>query len=242
MKHLDESSTERLSTLLDEAGLHVPAGEQALLIAYLDEIIETNRSVNLTRITGADSAIRLHLVDSLLALPETIAAPSGRLLDMGTGGGLPGVPLCVASGRPGVLLDSIGKKVQAVKAAMASAGIESEIVAVAMRAEDLALSSGSSFSVVTARAVSSIASLVELASPLLKQGGRLVALKGQPDQEEMLQGERAGQSVGMAPLSSREVALPGGPERRTIVVYEKVAEPKIPLPRRVGQAQTSPLG
>ena len=224
-----------------EADTILPDSALELSIRYLDAIIEKNLVVNLTRISNPDEALRLHLMDSLLALPEISIAPAGVLLDLGTGGGFPGVPLCVASGRHGLLLDSIGKKVSAVNDALFAIGESDRIRAVAMRAETLAQSSCESFPVVTARAVSSLASLLELASPLLKVGGLLVALKGGPTTDEVAKARAVAKMVGMRQKSVRACTLPGGEERRTLIAYEKIGPGTVRLPRRVGMAQKSPL-
>ena len=115
------------------------------------------------------------------------------------------------------------------------------VVGVHARAEDLAGRGGDAFAVVVARAVAPLQSLVELSSPLLFEGGRLVALKGVLSDDEAQAAEAVGRIVGCAAVSRREFALPGDGVRRTIVVYEKVGRSSISLPRRVGLAQRRPL-
>ncbi len=224
-----------------EAAITVSQSALRVMGEYLDGIIEKNQSVNLTRISDAGNGVRLHLIDSLLALPEVNAASEGVLLDLGSGGGFPGVPLCIASRRRGVLLDSVGKKSAAVNAVLQEVGLSGEVEVVTARAETLAQSKDQTFSVITARAVSGLPSLLELASPLLPIGGRFVALKGAPDTEELNHAGRVAALVGMEQVSLRECIVPGGTERRTIIAYVKSGAAKVKLPRRVGLAQKSPL-
>lgn len=241
MKHLDETQASLLARLLVEARLEIGPAVQDALMAYLDAIIEVNRSLNLTRITDPESGVRLHLVDSLLALPEVATAPAGPLLDIGTGGGFPGVPLCVATGRSGTLLDSVGKKARAVNAVLGELRIAEGVSAAPERAEEHARSHRGEYAVVTARAVSELPSLVELAAPLLSQGGMLIALKGSPAPEELERGRLVGSKVGMREVSIRRQELPGEHERRCIVSYERCGHSAIKLPRRTGAAQNTPL-
>ena len=138
-------------------------------------------------------------------------------------------------------MDSVGKKATAVNDILAPLGLTAAISAIAARAESHAECNRGAYSVVTARAVSSLPSLVELASPLLALGGRLVSLKGRVDDDELSRGRRAAGLCGMAEISVRRTKLPGGDEYRTIVTYERTGEPRLVLPRRDGLAQTKPL-
>jgi 16S rRNA (guanine527-N7)-methyltransferase len=207
---------------------------------YLQRILEANTQQNLTRIHESESAVRLHLLDSLSAVPEVAAAPQGELLDIGTGGGFPGVPLALATKRKTVLLDSSQKKIRAVAAALADARI-GNVDSVSARAEEFAVAHAGTFAVVVARAVAPLAALVELAAPLLIAGGHAVFLKGTPDAAERGAGAVAASTLGLRELRVRELKLPGGGERRSIVTYERIGASSIALPRRTGLAQKRPL-
>jgi 16S rRNA (guanine527-N7)-methyltransferase len=230
-----------LDDLLLEAGILVPRETQHSVLEYLDVVIELNTSLNLTRIVSPDSAVRLHVLDSLVALPEVSSAPAGTLLDIGTGGGFPGVVLCLASTRDGILLDSVGKKARAVNTAISALGATETIRALPERAEEHARSHGQEYAVVTARAVSELPALVELAAPLLLDGGRLIALKGAPEDRELQRARAVGSKVGMRELSVRRLILPGGDESRCIVTYQRSGVQHVRLPRKNGAAQNSPL-
>lgn len=241
MKHLEQDVL-ILRQLCESAGIAVSDTLISDLIAYLDELLLVNQTINLTRITERDVAIRLHVLDSLTALPEVLAAPSGPLCDIGTGGGFPGLPLAAGSSRAATLLDSVGKKALAVEGVLRSGSWNPDIHAVGARAEQHAREFPSSYAVVSARAVAPLASLVELASPLLRIEGVLVALKGALTADELAGGDRSAAKVGMQRVSARRFTLPGGDEQRAVVVYAKTAKPRVSLPRREGLAQHSPLG
>jgi 16S rRNA (guanine527-N7)-methyltransferase len=147
--------------------------------------------------------------------------------------------LAVVAKRTATLLDSSGKKARAL-AAYASERVPG-IQVLAERAENHAQQRPHEYSVAVARAVAPLASLVELAAPLLSMGGRLVCLKGAPDQAEIEAGDRVATIVGLVRETTRSIRLPEGREERTIVSYARVAESSVVLPRRVGRAQTRPL-
>ena len=152
---------------------------------YLDLILEANKTTNLTRITSRDEALVLHIEDSLVGLEEVSEAPEGLYGDLGSGGGFPGVPLALATGRETVLVDSVKKKMAIVQQAVNQLGLGRQITTCSDRIEDLALDRPGSFSVLTARALSRLVALLELSSPLLVKGGRLVCYKAQLSDEEM---------------------------------------------------------
>lgn len=208
---------------------------------YLENVLEANKITNVTRITDADAARILHIEDSLVGLPEVQDAPEGLLGDLGSGGGFPGVPLALATGRPTVLVDSVGKKMALVRSLLEEMGLDEQIETSSERIEDLGRFRSGEFSVVTARALSKLVSLLELAAPLLKMGGRLVCYKAKVSEEELDDALRIEELVGMKLVSRRETVLSDGETTRTILVFEKVSRPKLKLPRRVGLAQKQPL-
>jgi 16S rRNA (guanine527-N7)-methyltransferase len=242
VKHLDVGSADELLALAAQIGIVLDAGDAKILVSHLDELLTANERLNLTRITSPEAALRLHTLDSISALPELLTAPEGALLDIGTGGGMPGLPLMIAGHRSGMLIDSVGKKALAVQDIVATLSLESRVEVEGIRAEDLAELRPGAFAAVVARAVAALPSLLELAAPLLCSSGLLIALKGRPTDTELRSALVAASRVGMRFESSRFLELPDGGEQRTILVYRKVAKPSLRLPRRVGLAQSAPLG
>lgn len=240
MKHSGEE-LQRVTSMLHQIDLELSDLALEQILNHLDAVLVVNRTLNLTRITDRDEALRLHVIDSLSAIPEVSAAVAGRMLDIGSGGGFPGVPLAVATSRAADLLDSVGKKATAVAGILEELGLQDQICALAGRAEDLAAHKPAYYSVVVARAVSALPCLVELASPLLTKGGCLVALQGKLTQDDLARGDAVAALTGMRRVSKRELALPEGEERRVIVVYERAGRSSTKLPRRIGLAQHHPL-
>ena len=211
----------------------------SLMQRYLDSILEANKVTNLTRITDGEQARLLHIEDSLVGLPEVNEAPTGLYGDLGSGGGFPGVPL--ATGRKTLLVDSVKKKMAIVQSALDDLSLSEQISTSSERIEDLPLEYKEKFAVLTARALSKLVSLIELASPLLKNGGRLVCYKAQLSSEELEEALAVQDLVGMKMISQREICLSDGETTRTIVVFEKIGKSRIKLPRRIGLAQKQPL-
>lgn len=213
----------------------------SLMQRYLDSILEANKATNLTRITDGEQARLLHIEDSLVGLPEVNEAPTGLYGDLGSGGGFPGVPLALATGRKTLLVDSVKKKMAIVQSALDDLSLSEQISTSSERIEDLPLEYKEKFAVLTARALSKLVSLIELASPLLKNGGRLVCYKAQLSSEELEEALAVQDLVGMKMISQREICLSDGETTRTIVVFEKIGKSRIKLPRRIGLAQKQPL-
>lgn len=213
----------------------------SLMQRYLDSILEANKVTNLTRITDGEQARLLHIEDSLVGLPEVNEAPTGLYGDLGSGGGFPGVPLALATGRKTLLVDSVKKKMAIVQSALDDLSLSEQISTSSERIEDLPLEYKEKFAVLTARALSKLVSLIELASPLLKNSGRLVCYKAQLSSEELEEALAVQDLVGMKMISQREICLSDGETTRTIVVFEKIGKSRIKLPRRIGLAQKQPL-
>ncbi len=241
VKHLDDKNRADLTQWAEELNLQVEDDARERVLLHVDWVLEQNKTLNLTAIKDPAEAVRLHALDSLTILPELADSPDGPLLDMGTGAGFPGIPAMIVTGRPVTLVDSVGKKVKAISDFTTSSGWGALVEVSSDRLEDLGRVRRSQFSVVTARALAPLPSLVELAAPFLSEGGRLICMKGTPDTQELTSGDKVGGIVGMRRLSTRSLVLPEGHEARTIVTYVREGRSKIGLPRRVGLAQKKPL-
>ena len=208
------------------------------LVRHLAMVAEANSQFNLTTIPEAES-VQLHVLDSAAALKALSAAPPGDFADLGSGPGFPGIPLALLSGRTVTLVESVRKKAAFLDRVVAELRLEASVQGI--RAEELAQMRPRRYSAVTARALSSLPSLVELASPLLADGGLLICLKGDPEEAELLRGDAAGRRCGLKRVETISVVVPGVDARRTIVVYLRSGKTGVSLPRRNGMAQRQPL-
>ena len=225
----------------EDGELLIKESQRALMIEHLDMVIEMNKKMNLTRIDDREEGMLLHIEDSLTACEEIDAAPGGRMADIGSGAGYPGIPLAIATGRQTTLVEARKKKADALSAMTEALGLEDQIKVYCGRAELLARTSPSSFSVITARALSKMSVLMELASPLLEQDGLLVCYKACIDKEEYDNARRVQPLTAMHLVSDREVKLGDGSMERRIVCFQKKGKPEARLPRKEGVAQKHPL-
>ena len=132
----------------------------SLMQRYLDSILEANKVTNLTRITDGEQARLLHIEDSLVGLPEVDEAPAGLYGDLGSGGGFPGVPLALATGRKTLLVDSVKKKMAIVQSALDDLSLSEQISTSSERIEDLPLEYKEKFGKYPAALTFSMAALI----------------------------------------------------------------------------------
>ena len=206
-----------------ELGYEISPTQSASLLSYLEQLDVTNRSFNLTRIPREDF-VKLHLLDSLTALTCLPAGDKLSIIDIGTGAGFPGVPLAALLPSATVtLLDSTAKKVRFAADTAAACGI-TNCVGLHARAEVIAHDPKhrQRYDVVTSRAVAAFSTLIELMLPLVKVGGRVIALKGARADEELSGSEPLVRELGGAPAETRTVALPGTDIQRQLIVVEKI--------------------
>lgn len=225
---------------MSESNTQVSIEQRKLLDLHLSLVIEENKTTNLTRITDWESAQVLHVEDSLVGIPEINNAPEGPYLDMGTGAGYPGIPAAIMTGRETTLADSVGKKTKALDRIIEKLGLHSAASTFNGRLEELALQRPDYYSVITARALSNLSSLLELASPLLKKDGLLVCYKSVDAYTELEHAKDISEKLGMEFVLDRKAILSDGETPRVIMVFKKVKEPEVKLPRRVGMAQKKP--
>lgn len=235
-KH-DIPSAERVADALTEARVKVTSVRVHQLVQHAELVLRANERLNLTRIIGADDVTNLHIVDSLAFLP-LVPPMSEPVLDLGAGAGYPGIPLAIM-GLDVVLCESIQKKASFLQETVDTLDLPVRVVAA--RAEELAAQEPASYGTVVARAVAGIGPLLELAAPLLQDGGALVALKGRPAEEELSRACRVAALTGFEPIMQQEYELPRG-EQRCVLIYRKTRPAKVVLPRRPGLAQRQPLG
>ncbi|HEU5061798.1 MAG TPA: 16S rRNA (guanine(527)-N(7))-methyltransferase RsmG [Solirubrobacterales bacterium] len=188
-------------------------------------------------------AWQVHVVDSLTGLEVDDLRQARRIADVGAGAGFPGLVLAVALPQAQVdLIESVGRKCEFMRHATEAAGIANAAV-LNDRSEDWARGDGrEAYEAVTARAVGRLSTLAELASPLLKPNGVLVAWKGRRDPEEERQLESAAEDLAMAPESILDVGNRAGSEHRHLHVIRKTGPTPPNLPRKPGIAKKRPKG
>jgi len=237
---------------LEELLAELPALELSLPAGYLDDaehfvllLLWANRRLNLTRVTSPRDVARLHLLDSLAALPQLDAIAPREVIDLGSGAGLPALPLALA--RPELrwtLVDSVGKKAAVLVEFVEAVGLRN-VTVLSERAETLGRDPAhrERYGAVTARACAALPVLAELALPLLAVGGTLIAWKGPlaEDADEVRRGRVAVGQLGGGSLRIVDPGIPAlGGHRFVIVGKERSGDPR--FPRRPGEPGRRPLG
>jgi len=221
LPQLPDAYDEIVDAGLRALGAQLDPGARATIDAHARFLLAWTGAINLTAIREPADVARLHVLDSLSALPLLRTRGVSRLLDIGSGGGFPGLPLAVALGSDRALLvDSVGKKVRFLQTVIEATGLERRVAAETVRSEVLARDrrDRGAWPVVTARAVSSLAELVEIALPLVAPGGVLVAWKRAPVDDEIAAAEGALRALAAGPVEVVPVTIPGLEAHRLIVV------------------------
>lgn len=190
-----------------------------------------------------ERAWKVHVADSLTGLEVAELPGAKRIADVGAGAGFPGLALAAALPDSRVdLIESVSRKCAFMARAIEAAGIANATV-LDTRSEDWANAGGrETYDVVTARAVGRLSTLAELASPLLKPNGLLVAWKGKRDEEEEQQLERASGDLAMKPETILDVGAYAGSKHRHLHVVRKTGPTPPDLPRKAGMAKKRPRG
>ena len=204
----------------EAAALGVPLGDDVVrrFLLFMDELLKWNRKVNLTAICEPREVVVKHFLDSLTVVP--LIPPGAFLLDLGSGGGFPVIPVALV--RPdvrAVSVDSVEKKIFFQRQACRVVGVNN-VEAVHLRGEELGRKYPAAFDVGVSRAFSDIPSFLAMIGPAVRPGGTAIAMKGRRGAEE------AAASAGLLPggfTLTREIdfTLPNDGGSRTVIMYVK---------------------
>jgi 16S rRNA (guanine527-N7)-methyltransferase len=227
-------------------GRGLSAAQLASLNRYVDILLGANQRLNLTAVRDRAGVEQRHIIESLalVRLLEELAVVAERsaVIDVGSGGGLPGVPLAIA--RPDVrvtLLEATGKKAAFLREAAMALDL-ANVGVLARRAEEAGQDTGhrEMYELAVARAVAPLDVLAELMLPLVRVGGAVAAVKGANVAEELATARAAVAQCGgsIARVETREAM---GAEPLTVVLIAKIAPAPPELPRRPGMPAKRPL-
>jgi 16S rRNA (guanine527-N7)-methyltransferase len=213
--------------------------------AALEKVLEllAVERASVSSVTTPARAWKVHVADSLTGLEIADLREAPSIADIGSGAGFPGLALAAALPGSGVdLIESVGRKCEFIQRAIDESGINNARV-INSRSEELAEGEGrESYAAVTARAVGRLSTLAELASPLLIEGGVLVAWKGKRDPDEEAQLANATTTLAMRPEQILHVGPYAGSEHRHLHLLRKSGPTPPKLPRRPGMAKKRPYG
>lgn len=212
-------------------------------------LLEASHKFNLTAITEHEAVAERHIVDSLIPFARLhemgLLSDGDNICDIGAGAGFPTLPAAAAS-HDGALpdftvhsVDSTAKKIGHIKDTAAALGL-SNVTGTAGRAEELARGNMREiFSLVTARAVSAMPVLIELAAPFVKVGGIFAAMKAHAD-EEIAAAAKGAEKLGFSAAETWEYTLPSG-DLRSLVIYRKIKNTPDAYPRQYSKITSKPL-
>lgn len=224
--------------LAGRAGLALDEAQRTKLARYIDLLLEANQRMNLTRIIDRQQAEVAHVGDALTLLPF-LPKEEHALADIGSGGGVPGIPLAIARPDAAVTLIEATKKKAAFLRECAAALELANVTVIDSRAEEAGQTDlRESFDIVTARAVGELVWLIEWCIPLARKGGRVLAMKGQKITEELPAAEWALKKLNAGEPVVRPADLPGT-EHHVIVEITKLGrtDPRYPRPATVAKGR-----
>ncbi len=198
-----------LTDIMKQLNIDNAQAKATILYRYMEGILDWNEKVNLTAITDREEFVRKHYIDSLLCVDADVFREARTVIDVGTGGGFPGVPLAVCyPEKDFVLMDSLAKRLRIVDELCLKLGIKN-VKTLHGRAEELARQKGirDTFDLCVSRAVANMSTLSEYCLPFVKAGGHFVAYKG-PDCEKEVNN------------ASKAIKLLGGKLEKTVNVSE----------------------
>lgn len=245
---MDERTQEiHLSRLPAQAralfGLELTAEQQRAFRIMAGELVAWNERVNLTAITEPEAIEIRHFLDSLSVLRAVKLRPGCRVIDVGTGAGFPGLPLRIVQPQIALtLVEATGKKIEYLQHVLERLAIR-DVSLVYGRAEEIGQQPEhrEQYDVALARAVARLPVLVEYLLPLLRIGGRMVALKGESAAQEASAAQAALRLLGGELQRLIPVELPEVAETHYLVVIDKVAASPAKYPRRPGVPARKPL-
>jgi len=246
----DDAPAMPLADVFRRSSVQLDDDQVGQLAAYRDLLFNANQTTNLTAVRDLPGIERRLILESLRLVPPLRALPtfgeSGRrsLIDLGTGGGLPGMVLAIACPEYSVfLLDATGKKVAFLDRVGQALGLRNTTT-IHARAEEIGRQPRyrNGFDIVSARAVSTLPALLELGLPLLRQGGHLLLPKGSGIDDELAAGHRAATLLGGEIISADLLPDVGSTIETRLVIARKSSPTPATYPRRSGIPSQTPLG
>lgn len=222
-------------------GLQLNNDQEEKFLTYFTELVEVNKYMNLTAITEKDEVYRKHFLDSLEIVRAIDNKEKYTLCDVGSGAGFPSIPLAIVDSNVNVtIIDALNKRIKFLNELTSKLEL-SNVEALHRRAEDYVKEVGASFDIVTARAVARLNALVELCLPLVKVGGKFIAMKGSGGQEELEEAKKGISILGGKIIDVIDVVLPDEEEKRQLIIIYKEKETPKKYPRSFAKIKERPL-
>ncbi|MDI9494795.1 MAG: 16S rRNA (guanine(527)-N(7))-methyltransferase RsmG [Bacillota bacterium] len=212
-------------------------------IVYRDLLKEWNKKINITSIEEDEDIYVKHFIDSLLILNEDNAAENKTIIDVGTGGGFPGLPLKIVNDNYRItLLDSLRKRIDFLAEVVKALNLKN-VELIHGRAEDYGQNKKyrESYDICVSRAVAPLNVLSEYCIPFVKVGGYFAAYKSDNISQEISNSDNAIKKLGGKIKEIKEISIPGTDINRKIVIIEKIEKTNIRYPRKAGKPGKDPI-
>lgn len=237
---------ETLKVILAENEIEINEKQLERIDAFYELLMEKNRVMDLTNITEPREVALRHMADSLF-LTKCADFKGKKLIDIGTGAGFPGMPLLMADENLDItMVDSTGKRIDFINETMGKIGSCDKAQAITARAEDLGVDKKhrEKYDFVTSRAVAPMNILAELTLPLLKVGGKFLAMKSanEEGEKELEDALFAIKTLGGKVAKTIDYQLAADCPKRRIVIIEKVKPTADQYPRKYAKIKSKPLG
>ena len=234
---------EILTARAAEAGIPLTAEQVGQFSVYNEMLLDWNTRMNLTALTAPEDVAVKHIIDSLTAYDAALFDGARTLIDVGTGAGLPGIPLAVYAPHLTVtLLDSLNKRVRFLMEVTAAMGLPN-VRCIHARAEEAARTAEhrAAYDIAVSRAVARLPVLLEYTLPFVRIGGTLLALKGRAYAEEQKEARRAAEVLGGGRITAHPVRLPGLDDVRAMLTVTKERQTPAAYPRGGGAPTRRPI-
>jgi len=232
-----------LKSLLQQSAITIPDNKIEVLEKFISIFIERNKDINLVKINGEKEFIIKHIIDSLLVDQLIDVKPKTTIADLGTGGGLPGIPLAILNPQSNfTLIDSVQKKIRCTEEFANQLNL-SNVTGIADRLETIGKNKRyrEQFDTVIARALAPLPILLELALPLVKTGGIFVAMKGPNYLEELIRSVNAMKKMEIERPAIKTYKLPDQMGERYLLIFKKDKPTPPNYPRHIGVPKKQPL-
>ena len=236
-----EKFIEIMQEKLKKLEIHFSMEQTEQFFEYMKLLIEWNEKINLTAITEPEEIITKHFIDSLTILKYI--KNDYKVVDVGTGAGFPGIPLCIMN--PTIkmtLVDSLNKRLIFLQEVVNTLKLKN-IEIVHARAEELGqnIKYREAFDIATSRAVANLSTLSEYLIPLVKINGKIISMKASNAKQEIDEAQNAIQILGGQIESIEEFNLPESDIGRTVIIINKNKPTSKKYPRKAGTPSKEPL-
>lgn len=232
-----------LKSGFEEIGLTYTEDIEKKFNIYKDLLLEWNKKINITRIENDEEIYIKHYLDSVLLLDSSNKSIDKKIIDVGTGGGFPGLPLKIVNDNFKLtLLDSLRKRIDFLQLVVDELGLKN-VDLIHGRAEDFGQNKNyrEKYDICVSRAVAPLNVLVELCLPFVKPGGYFAAYKSESISEEINEAKNAVEKLSGKIADIKLIKIPNSNITRKIIIIEKIKEMEKIYPRKAGTPEKKPL-